>query len=40
MSSMFRNIGSAMTFGAMETARTKEVREGYLERYGRHEERQ
>ena len=39
MSSMFRNIGSAMTFGAMETARTKEVREGYLERYGRHEER-
>ena len=28
-----------MTFGAMETARTKEAREAYIERYGRHEER-
>ena len=39
MSSMFRNIGSAMTFGAMETAKAKQAREGYIERYGRHEER-
>ena len=39
MSSMFRNLGSALTFGAMETARAKEARERYIERYGRHEER-
>ena len=39
MSSRFRNIGSAMTFGAIETAKAKEARVGYLERYERHEER-
>ena len=39
MSSMFRNLGSALTFGAMETVRAKEARERYIERYGRHEER-
>ena len=38
-SGVFRNIVSAMTFRAMDTARTKEVREAYIERYGRHEER-
>ena len=38
MSSMFRNLGSAMTFGAMETTKAKEARENYIERYGRHEE--
>ena len=39
MSSMFRNLGSAFTFGAVETTRAKEARERYIERYGRHEER-
>ena len=39
MSSMFRNLGSALTFGAMETARAREARERYIDRYGRHEER-
>ena len=39
MSSLFRNIGSALTFGAIETSRTKEARETYIERYGRHVER-
>ena len=39
MSSMFRNLGSALTFGAMETTKAKEAREHYIERYGRHEER-
>ena len=39
MSSMFRNMGSALTFGAMETTKAKEARENYIERYGRHEER-
>ena len=39
MSSMFRNIGSAMTFGALETAKAKEAREAYIEWFGRHEER-
>ena len=40
MSSMFRNLGSALTMGAMETTRTKGAREDYIERYSRHEERQ
>ena len=39
MSSMFRNLGSALTFGAMETTRAREAREVYIERYGRHEGR-
>ena len=39
MSSLFRNIGSALTFGAIETTRAKDAREKYIERYGRHEER-
>ena len=39
MSSMFRNLGSAVTMGAMETTRAKGAREGYIERYSRHEER-
>ena len=39
MSSMFRNLGSALTFGTMETARAREARERYIDRYGRHEER-
>ena len=39
MSSMFRNLGSALTFGAIETAKAKQARENYIERYGRHEER-
>ena len=39
MSSFFRNIGSALTFGAIETSRAKEARERYIERYGRHKER-
>ena len=39
MSSMFRNLGSAITFGHMETAKAKEARERYIERFGRHEER-
>ena len=39
MSSMFRNLGSALTLGGMETTRAKEARERYIERYGRHEQR-
>ena len=39
MSSMFRDLGSAITFGHMETAKAKEARERYIERFGRHEER-
>ena len=39
MSSMFRNLGSAVTMGAMETTRAKGAREGYIDRYSRHEER-
>ena len=39
MSSFFRNIGSALTFGTIETSKAKEAREKYIERYGRHEER-
>ena len=35
---MFRNIGSALTMGGVETARAKEAREKYIERCGRHEE--
>ena len=36
--SMFRNIGSALTMGGLETTRSKEARESYIERCGRHEE--
>ena len=39
MSSFFRNIGSALTFGVIETSRAKETREKYIERCGCHEER-
>ena len=35
---MFRNIGSALTMGGVETAKAKEAREKYIERCGRHEE--
>ena len=38
MSSMFRNLGSALTFGVVETTRAKGAREGYTERYSQHEE--
>ena len=35
---MFRNIGSALTMGGVETARAKEAREKYIVICGRHEE--
>ena len=37
--SMFRNIGSAVSFGSMETTKAKEARERYIDTCGRHEER-
>ena len=37
--SMFRNIGSAVTFGSMETTKAREAREQYIERCAKHEER-
>ena len=35
---MFRNIGSALTMGGVETAKAKEAREKYIEACSRHEE--
>ena len=35
---MFRNIGSALTMGGVETTKAKEARERYFETCGRHEE--
>ena len=37
--SMFRNLGSALTLGSIETAVVKKAREAYMDRYARHEER-
>ena len=37
--SMFRNLGSALTLGSIETAVVKRAREAYIDRCERHEER-